>query len=311
MNRSNVDKRLLVIGYGSIGARHSRLAAEAGADVACVTNRPAVPFPRFASIAQALAERPCDQIVIANATDLHAQTLQELAQAGFAGRLLVEKPLCHRLDKAPALPPAMHVSVAYNLRFHPLVRKLRETLASRPLYSASFYAGQYLPQWRPETDYRSSYSARKEQGGGVLRDLSHEIDLALWLCGRTQSVAAIGGHVSSLDIDSDDVYSILSVNERCPAVAISINYLDRTPKRTITINAQDLTASLDLVNGTLAVDGEMTRCEAERDSTYRAQLQAFFDNDTSTMCSFDEGRDVLRFIVAAESAALNRRWVHL
>jgi predicted dehydrogenase len=311
MNRSSVDKRLLVIGYGSIGARHCRLAAETGAEVACVTNHPAAPFPSFASIALALAESPRDHVVIANATDLHARTLQELAQAGFTGRVLVEKPLCHRLDEALAPPSAMHVSVAYNLRFHPLVSRLRETLVSQPLYSASFYAGQYLPQWRPDTDYRSSYSARQDRGGGVLRDLSHEIDLALWLCGQARSVAAIGGHVSSLEIDSDDVYSILSVHDRCPAVAISINYLDRTPKRAITINARDMTASLDLVNCTLSVNGEVTHFEAERDSTYRMQLQAFFDNDTSTMCSFDEGRDVLRFIAAAESAALNRGWVHL
>jgi predicted dehydrogenase len=305
-----MNKSLLVIGYGSIGARHSRLAAALGANVVCVTNHPAVPFPRFASVAHALADSEPEHVVIANATGRHAHALQALARAGFAGRVLVEKPLCGTLDEVPATPP-FHVSVAYNLRFHPLVRALRDALAARPLYSACFYAGQYLPQWRSDTDYRSSYSAHRDQGGGVLRDLSHEIDLAIWLCGRPRSIAAVGGHVSDLDIDSDDVYSILSSHERCPAVAISINYLDQTPKRVITINARGLTASLDFVNGTLTLNREVTHREVERDFTYRAQLKALFDRDMSTMCGFDEGRDVVRFIAAAETAAADQCWVRL
>lgn len=308
MNRSSVDKRLLVIGYGSIGARHSRLAAELGAHVTCVTNHGAAPFPRFTRIAQALAECKPEHVVIANATGHHSDTLQKLAQAGFAGRVLVEKPLCSTLDEMPATP-SFHVSVAYNLRFHPLVKALREALADRPLYSATFYAGQYLPQWRPDTDYRSSYSAHRDLGGGVLRDLSHEIDLATWLCGQPRAIAAIGGHLSGLEIDSDDVYSILSSHDRCPAVTISINYLDRTPKRVIAINARDLTASVDLVAGTLSLNGKITHSDVERDATYRAQMKAFFDDDASTICSFDEGRNVVRFIAAAETAAAEQRWM--
>jgi predicted dehydrogenase len=303
-----MDKRLLVIGYGSIGARHGRVAEMLGAQVSCVTNHPAVPFPRFASIADALSHGAPERIVIANATGHHAETLHALAEAGFAGHALVEKPLCHTLDEAPAELP-FRVSLAYNLRFHPLVQTLRDALADRPLYSASFYAGQYLPQWRPDRDYRSSYSARRNQGGGVLRDLSHEIDLAIWLCGRPRSVAAVGGHLSDLEIDSDDVYSIVSTHERCPAVSISINYLDRAPQRVITINARDLTARVDLVNGTLTLNDEAQHRETARDATYRAQLEAFFGNDTSTMCSFDEGREVMRFIDAAESASSGACWV--
>jgi predicted dehydrogenase len=304
----------LVIGYGSIGARHCRLAAELGAEVSCVsTHRAAAvpPFAHFSSVAQALAQSEPGHIVIANATASHARTLQELAQAGFSGRVLVEKPLTHTLEAMPdpdtALP--FHVSVAYNLRFHPLIQALHQALEARPLYSAAFHAGQYLPQWRPGTDYRASYSARQDQGGGVLRDLSHEIDLAIRLCGRPRSIAAIGGHVSELDIDSDDLYSILSRHDRCPAVTISVNYLEQTPKRVITINARDLSASADLVNNTLTLNGETRHYDTGRDTTYRAQLQAFFDGELSTLCRFDEGHDVVRFIAAAQTASAQQRWV--
>ncbi|MGG1946696.1 Gfo/Idh/MocA family oxidoreductase [Trinickia sp. NRRL B-1857] len=301
---------LLVVGHGSIGARHGRLAAALGAKVAYVTSQACEPFPRYASIAQALAETRPRHVVIANATSYHAQALQALADAGFDGQVLVEKPFCGTLDEMPAMLP-FQVCVAYNLRFHPLVHALRDALAARPLHSANFYAGQYLPQWRVGTDYRASYSANKHQGGGVLRDLSHEIDLALWICGRARSITAVGGHLSNLEIDSDDVYSILSSHERCAAVAISINYLDRTPKRVLTINARDLTATVDFVGGTLTLNDEVTVRHVERDVTYQEQLKAFFANDPSTMCDLDGGREVMRLIAAAETAAANRCWVCL
>lgn len=278
-----------------------------GADVACVTANAATPYPRFSSVAEALARSKPNYVLVANQTARHAQTLRELSLAGFRGRTLVEKPVFAALGDAPA-PQDLAVFVAYNLRFHPLVQQLHQRLAALPIYSASFYAGQYLPQWRPDTNYRSSYSARKDQGGGVLRDLSHEIDLALWLCGRARRVTAIGGHFSDLDMDSDDVFSILSINDRCPAISISVNYLDRMPRRLITVNAQDLTASLDLIAGTLTINGETTVREVERDATYHAQLHAFLGNDASALCTFEEGCEVLRFVEAAESASMNQCW---
>lgn len=307
-----MKRKLLIVGYGSIGARHARLAAALNADVACVTARDGVPWQSFQSLANALVRYRPDHVLIANATAGHAQTLRELERAGFPGGVLVEKPVFATLDDTPSLP-GLNVFVAYNLRFHPLIQRLRESLLSRRLYSASFYAGHYLPQWRPERDYRLSYSTRRSQGGGVLRDLSHEIDLALWLCGPAQRISAIGGHFSDLEIDSDDIFSTLAVHERCSSVSISLNYLDRVPRRVIVINAEGLSVQLDLVAGLLTLNGEADArlaCSRARDQTYAAQLQAFFANDASTLCGLDEGRDVVRFIAAAESAAAMRCWTY-
>ncbi len=301
---------LLVIGYGSIGARHSRLAVAMGASVACVTANAGAPFPRFACVADALTQFQPDYVLIANPTDHHVHTLDELEHAQFSGRVLIEKPLSDVWDACRPLP-RMQAFIAYNLRFHPLVQCLRACLGTRPLYSASFYAGQHLPQWRPGTDYRRAYSAQRDQGGGVLRDLSHELDLALWLCGAARRVAALGGHFSALEIDSDDVFSILSSHDRCPAVSITINYLDQIPHRSIIINAQGLTAHLDFLAGTLNVNGENMVYNGARDSTYAAQLQAFLGGDAGALCSFSEGQQVMRFIAAIEEASASQNWLRL
>jgi len=300
--------RILIVGYGSIGARHGRIAASLGMDVCFVSRNEACPYPRLDSIASALHRFMPDRVLIANPTAEHADAVKALRDASFAGAVLIEKPVFDSLDTVPNTD-AMRVYTAYNLRFHPLVQELRARIADKPLFCASFRAGQYLPQWRPTTDYRKSYSAKRAMGGGVLRDLSHEIDLSLWLCGPAVRVAALGGHFSDLDIDSDDVFSTLSTNARCPVVSIGMNYLDHQPQRTISLNGPDLSAALDLVAGSLTVNGETLQITAERDITYRAQLEAFASDDVSTLATLAEGIEVVRFVEAAETAAAAQSWI--
>jgi predicted dehydrogenase len=299
--------KLLIIGYGSIGGRYAHLAADLGHSVACITRNPGCPFQVFDSVPSACTQWQPAKIVISNITADHASTLASLAAAGFRGDVLVEKPLFGGPD-AEVIDANLRVFVAYNLRFHPLIQYLKAKTRGVQLYTASFYAGQYLPDWRPSTDYRVGYSAKAEAGGGVLRDLSHELDLATWLCGPCAGVAAIGGHFSDLDISSDDVFSLLLKGERCPAIAVSVNYLDRVPRRTIAINGQGLSAFVDLVHGRLTFNGETVTEVVAPDDTYRAQLDAFTRAETSTLCSADEGLLTDRLIAKAELAAATASW---
>lgn len=299
--------KLLIIGFGSIGARHARLASEVGLQVSCVTQNSQCPYPRFASLASACSDWKPDRVVLSNPTADHLKSLEALDRAGYAGMILVEKPLFERPSAyVPSNPD--NIFVAYNLRFHPLIRMLMSRLEGLPLYSAEFHAGQYLPDWRPGTDYRQSYSSDVNRGGGVLRDLSHEIDLALWLCGAAQQVVALGGHLSNLEISSDDVFLALAQTEKCRALSISMNYLNRPPQRTVRINAEGLTATLDLIAGKLDCNGSIIESTVDRDHTYRQQLRSFVECDRSTLCSFSEGLGVMRFLAASEQSIMQKCW---
>lgn len=301
--------RLLVIGYGSIGARHSRVAAEMGLNVACVTRNLECPYPIFSDLKEAVDQFDPQFAVIANPTANHLDALLSLRELGFQGKILIEKPIFEKeLPTIPRHDPL--IFVAYNLRFHPLVASLRSVVNDENLLTATFIAGQYLPDWRPSVDYRSSYSAHKNLGGGVLRDLSHEIDLALWLCGDPIRLTALGGHFSQLEINSDDVYTILSCNERCQSTTISINYLERSAKRIITLNTGDKSISLDLIAGQLSVNAELVEQGIfDRDLTYRMQLEAFTGNGPNALCTLDQGLVVLKFIEQSETASAQKSWV--
>lgn len=300
--------KALVIGYGSIGSRHARVLSELGCDTAVISGR-SVDFPVvFCDIESALSTHQPEYLVIANPTNQHHQSLQMLAIAGYTGRILVEKPLFAGSMTVP-LNAFRSLSVAYNLRFHPLIQRLHDLLAGETVISVQTYVGQFLPDWRPGTDYRCSYSAKTAEGGGALRDLSHELDYLGWLFGAWSAVTAVGGHLSSLEIDGDDLFVLLMQTDRCPVVSVQVSYLDRMPRRRVTINTQHHSIEVDLVAGELQIDGKHETVFVERDHTYREMHRAALSGNTTALCSVEEGLATLQLIEAAELANQKKEWI--
>ncbi len=298
----------LIVGYGSIGARHARLLEEQGHDLHAVTNNSECPYPTSVSVKEALQIFTPDGVIISTPTSAHHKTLVELENASYSGKILVEKPLFDAFQTfTPANATSIHV--AYNMRYHPVILRARDLLQNKSIYSAQFHVGQYLPDWRPDTDYTKCYSAHRDQGGGVLRDLSHELDMALWLLGSWRRVTALGGTFSSLEITSDDVFSILMETTHCPAASIHLDYLNRRVRRGFDINAEGLSLRADLVESTLEINGELEVFPMERDTTYTAQIAAITSDSFSNQCTYDEGLAVLNLIKAVETSVKERSWI--
>lgn len=300
--------KALVIGYGSIGARHARLLQAMGAETAVVSRR-AVDFPtRYETIEQAAQAFVPDYAVVASKTSEHRDDIDALSQSGFRGRLLIEKPV---YDSGAELPPEgfERIKIAYNLRFHPALLRFREVVSGRNVHAVTAYTGSYLPGWRPDTDYRQGYSAHRADGGGVLRDLSHELDYLLWLFGAWRRTAAVGGRFGTLEIDSDDVFSMLIETDAVPSVTLNINYLDTDTHRDILALTDRGSVRLDLVAGTVETTDGIETFETARDDTYNAQHRAMMSGDDRIICDIGEGLQVMRLIDAAESAAQGGKWV--
>jgi len=303
--------KTLIIGFGSIGKRHADVLKTLGCQPNLVTSQTVSDFQCYKNIEVALQHESIDYAIIANPTYLHHQSLLDLIQCDYQGIVLVEKPLFAKNEELPKHNIAK-ILVAYNLRFHKLLTEIKKLLEGENLVTYSAYVGQYLPTWRKNTDYRNSYSAKKEQGGGVLRDLSHELDYTLWLCGPCSYATAIGGHLSHLEINSDDVYSIMMKCERCPVVNIHVNYLDRCVKREITINTEQHTFYVDFIKGTLSIDGNIqSQCTDELPQTYVKQHQAVLNENFDSFCTYSNGISVLTLINTIEQASLAQKWMNL
>lgn len=208
--------RILIVGLGSIGKRHLRLARELlpNADIRILRHQKCASIPEHANGCFSILEQAIDfapQIaVIASPATFHMSAAQPLAQAGV--HLLVEKPLSASLDGVPQLletcrEQGIVLLTGYNLRFLPSLQRFRELLSENAIgrvLSVRCEIGQYLPSWRPDTDYRQGVSARQELGGGALLELSHELDYLRWIFGELNWVKATLSRQSNLEIDVED-----------------------------------------------------------------------------------------------------------
>lgn len=300
--------KALVVGYGSIGQRHARILKMLGCTVGIVSRRLVDHPDLFHDLVSALDTWNPEYVVLANKTYEHYEALSILAKHRFSGMVMVEKPLFHKYFTIPE-NQFSSLCLAYNLRFHPLLEKLHDFLRDQRSLIARAYVGQYLPEWRPSSDYRNSYSAKRTEGGGVLRDLSHELDYMNWLFGGWHRLTAFGGHFSDLEIESDDSYDLLLEMRNCPLVSIHVNYLDRVVRREIIVNTDEHTCKIDFINGTISIDRNSVMVNIDKDSTYLDEHKAMLSGDFSRLCTAQEGLDLVKMIECAERASEQKIWV--
>ena len=254
--------RVLVVGAGSIGTRHARNLIDAGASVV-VTD----PLAERAAAVGGATAAPLDEafagaydaVVVASPTSLHAEQVE--AALAIAPRVFVEKPLAGSRSAADHLATTAgdRLMVGYNLRCHrPVVRFMELVHGGRcgEVLHARLWFGSHLPDWRPTVDYRTTYSARAELGGGILADAIHELDLALWLLPGAFTVrGAVLRRVSALEIDVEDVAMALLEHADGPLVHVSLDYLSRAYRRGIEVIGTDAAARLDWAEHTITIDG--------------------------------------------------------
>jgi predicted dehydrogenase len=294
--------RALVVGLGSIGAAHVRSLAELGAAVEAVTTRESGDAPAHASVESAFAQGGYDYCVVSSATADHAADVRALAEAGFAGTLLVEKPVAARSSEYPPDASFERVGVGYNLRFHPAVRWLERQLESEAALVVDLAAQSFLPDWRPGRDHRETASASLARGGGVLRDLSHEIDLMLMLFGEPRELAARGGNLGELGLEAETAVSAVLELECAPVATLRLSYLDRVPERRLRVTTAGDTLEADLLSGECrSSSGEETH-PVDWPQTYTDLHLAMLGPDPTRVCTLAEGLKVVACIEWLESA---------
>jgi predicted dehydrogenase len=242
----------------------------------------------FDSLDAALEERPIAAL-ICNPTSLHMQVAIAAAESGC--HLLIEKPVSHSLDQVALLSEIVRRNslvcmIAYQLRFHPCLiaaqRILAEGAIGRPL-ACRAVVGEYLPGWHSYEDYRGMYASKRALGGGVVVTQIHELDLMFWFFGRPKRVVSIGGHLSDLEIDVEDVASTLLSYDGMVA-HLHQDYLQRPPSRQFEIIGQRGKLQVDLVALTVqsyGASGEKLETRSfpmfKRNSMFEEELRCFVE----------------------------------
>ena len=213
-------KKILVVGYGSIGKRHvENLLSISNLEIIVYTKRNDVKKLKkhakvYRTLKQCLKEKP-DMGIISNETSLHVTTAIKLAKEGLD--LFLEKPLSNSLKDVEKLHTIVKkkkliTQMGCNLRFHPCIKKIKSMIEQQKIgkiISVQVQTCSYLPDYHPWEDYRKGYAARKDLGGGVLLTQIHEIDYMYWLFQEVENVISMSGKFSDLDITAEDYVSSL------------------------------------------------------------------------------------------------------
>jgi predicted dehydrogenase len=280
-------------------------------------------LPAFNDYNEALAKAEPATVLVCTPPTLHVRQALQAVQAG--AHVFIEKPLSSVPDGVPELiREASHLGrvcqVGYNLRFHVGVRKVKELLdanAVGPVCYAQVTMGQYLPDWRPWQDYRQSYTARRELGGGIILDASHELDYLLWLMGRPDSVFCSSDRIGKLDVDVEDSATILLRYASGARADVHMDFVRRDYARGCSLCGEDGTIVWDYPAQTVRLYHSSARewqtfaCECDPNDMYRAEIAHFLEcirNQSSPLNGLEQGLAVLRLIAAARKSADQGAW---
>lgn len=309
-NSEKSKQRALVIGFGSIGRRHTQLLQELHLETAIVSQQVNTGQKQFREIQKAMSEWHPNYVVIASPTARHATDLESVLKEGFDGPILVEKPLLAE-SRELTFEVRNHIYVGYNLRFLAVVRELKRLLSEQDVLTTNIWNAQFLPLWRPERDYRATSSAMRAMGGGVLRDLSHDLDLVQYLLGNINSVSGLITSSNTLQIDTEDSVHAIATTAKSPSLSVYLSYLDRVARHEIRLTTSRHSINCDLLSGEICVDDVKSFWPTTRDDTFKQMHRSILAYDDSVACSLNEGLTTVRCIEALELSSQERRTVLL
>lgn len=319
--------KFVITGIGSIGRRHFQNLYKLGFhNVAVVRRSPRADKPQkeflakfkpkvFYDLDEALRTKP-DVVFVTNPTSLHAATALKAVRS--EAHVFVEKPIAHNRSGvskiiAEAKKRNRVLYVGYHFRFHPQLKVMKKYIASGALgkiSSARFVTGEYLPGWHPWENYRRSYSARKDLGGGVVLTQSHDLDAAFWFFGRPKAVIARVANTGTFKIDVDDIADMIFSLERCPAVYLHLDYLERPPVKRYTVTGSKGRLEWDYHRGALHLikpNGKVREFKLpkgfRRNDMYLSEIRDFLSCIRNQRETGEDAAKVLEMALRAKEAS--------
>jgi predicted dehydrogenase len=305
--------KVLIIGLGSIAKKHipAIWKTEPQAEIyALRTGINKENYEKVINVYDWQIAKEVDFILISNPTHLHEETI--LKSLEFNKPLFIEKPVLFELSNSGLMIEKikqnnLRTYVACVLRFHPVIVHLKKLIESNQneVEEVNVYCGSYLPDWRPDSDFRKSYSTQKENGGGVHLDLIHEIDYLYWIFGKPKEVKSTLRSRSHLNIDAIDYASYQLIYPRFVANVI-LNYYRKQAKREIEVLGKDFIYKGDLLDYTLTEEltsKSIFNQNTKEYSLYDLQMQYFIDNLKSKRVyenDAETGIEVLKVVLNKE-----------
>jgi len=320
-------KKILIVGLGSIGKRHLKVVRSNFPEISIVALRRNHSdteeinalglHDSFTSMDEVLTSKP-QVAIITNPSTKHLAVAKILANAGI--HLLIEKPISNSTYGVEQLidicmKKKVVLLTGYNLRYLPSLINFREQIIQNKIgkiFLVQSEVGQYLPSWRPGSDYRKTVSAQKSLGGGVLTELSHEIDYMHWIFGPVKWVKSHVSKQSNLEIDVEDTASLVFGFDKAAdsglIATINMNFIQHDNTRKCKAIGESGTLIWDGISGEVKYfSKEVKDCEIIFSSkpnqlfTYSEQIKYFFSLVAKNGSSFRSQNDGLSSVIIIDA----------
>lgn len=323
--------RILVVGAGSIGTRHIGNLTELGHEVYAVDlnadNLKKVAGKTkgtFLSLEEALAKVKPEAAFICTFSHQHLEPAKTCAAAGC--HLFIEKPLAISLDGVSELAALVKekklvTMVGCNLRFHPAITALHDTLTTDPEFKRVLWAnlefGYFLPF--AKKDYQTHYMANRKLGGNLIFDAIHELDYAVWFFDKPIKVFCNKGRVSKLEMDTDDHAEMIVEFSSGAVVTIHLDYLQHGYSRRCKVVSEEGTMVWDFTFGRIgkisvkkpAWDWQPMELEILYNQMFVDEIKYFLGCAAAgeeTINSIEKNLPVLKLALTANRSAATKKW---
>ena len=243
-------KNLLIIGAGSISKTHIKNInlIDKDIEISCLSSSGRKISATNIGVNQAfsklkeLKNKKFERVIISSPSPFHLKHALPFLKDNIP--TLIEKPLSSDYKKALKFFEKNKLNtkfnIGYNLRLNESLKFFKKALDSNivgDIHSIFSEVGQFLPNWR-DKNYKDSVSAKEDLGGGVLLELSHEIDYLTWIFGYPERIFCFLNDSKELNLEVEDQAKIVFLNKDGSIVSLSLDMLKRNPKRTCRVEGK-------------------------------------------------------------------------
>ena len=292
-----MKKKLLIIGFGSIGKRHAKIFSKHNLDIFILTKQNITQFKKVNKLSETKNINP-DYFLLCSPTSSHYQELSYIEKNFKKKTILVEKPLFHKFH--PLIIKNNKVVVGYNLRHHPILQSIKEKIKAKKIISIYVRCLSSLKDWRQNKNLKNSYSVDKKRGGGVLLDLSHELDYIQWIFGKISKINfSQVKKITNITKNSEDYVNVQGNIDKINFV-FNFNYFSKIEKRDILIDGQNFNLYGDLIKNELTFSNKkkkfFKKFNFNNNDTYEVQADLFLKKIFKNFCSYKNGNKINRLI---------------
>ena len=291
--------KCLVIGYGAAGKRHVKILEKFKVKKIYVLTKQQIPGHNIIRNFSEVKNLNPDFIIIASITSLHLKYFYLIEKFFRNKKILIEKPVFHKFVKIKKTKNKFYVG--YNLRFNPGLIYLKSQIKNKKIIFVNINCSSYLPDWRKNIDNKISMSTNSKSGGGVLLELSHEIDYLKWIFGDFKILSSFNKKVSKLKTRVDDILILNALTKKKVVINMTINFFSKIKKREILVHGNDISMSFDILKNNLNIYKKKQIYQKKwsnfsMEKTYFDQFKSIFSKKNTNLCSLKEGIEIMKKI---------------